>query len=191
MEEILHQLVDRLSHCFQGFRHTTWWFGISSISSLSICVFNNPSQDCVRIFAFPMLVTLRCCWTWPLFSYKSGANLPEVRTENVILASQMCPSLSKHSSWISQFQPLSLKKWWGTEKTTSYWCKKCFLGEGCWDILNTRSIQLLGYPYSLFILMKTSNPWFQEISNSIHWTDPWLWFPQNARSQFTLHGVRW
>ena len=34
MEEILHQLIDRLSHNLQGFVHTRWLFGISSINSM-------------------------------------------------------------------------------------------------------------------------------------------------------------
>ena len=34
MEEILHQLIDRLSHYLQGFIHPRWLFGISSINSI-------------------------------------------------------------------------------------------------------------------------------------------------------------
>ena len=35
MEEILHQLIGRLSHYLQGFIHSRWLFGISSINSIS------------------------------------------------------------------------------------------------------------------------------------------------------------
>ena len=34
MEEILHQLVDSLSHYLHGFRHTRWLFGSSSINTI-------------------------------------------------------------------------------------------------------------------------------------------------------------
>ena len=33
MAEILHQLIDSLSHYLQGFIHPRWLFGISAINS--------------------------------------------------------------------------------------------------------------------------------------------------------------
>ena len=125
----------------------------------------------------------------PLFSYKSGANLPEVRTGKCHPGFSMGPSLSKHSSWISQFQPLSLKNDEGQKKpqvidarSVSWaraagisWIHEVF---SCWDILIVYS-----FWWKLPTLGSKKSP-----TGSI---DPWFWFPQKARSQFTLHGVRW
>ena len=44
MDEILHQVVDSLSHYLQGFRHTRWLFEISSINS------RNEDPDYVSYF---------------------------------------------------------------------------------------------------------------------------------------------
>ena len=101
----------------------------------------------------------------------------------------MGPSLSKHSSWISQFQPLSLKNDEGQKKpqvidarSVSWaraagisWIHEVF---SCWDILIVYS-----FWWKLPTLGSKKSP-----TGSI---DPWFWFPQKARSQFTLHGVRW
>ena len=92
------------------------------------------------------------------------------------------------SSWISQFQPLSLKNDEGQKKpqvidarSVSWaraagisWIHEVF---SCWDILIVYS-----FWWKLPTLGSKKSP-----TGSI---DPWFWFPQKARSQFTIHGVR-
>ena len=70
MEEILHQLVGRLSHYLRGFIHPRWLFGISSMNSIVGCyhyVVLHPFLDLQGrlITLTPILQSLRGLTDWP------------------------------------------------------------------------------------------------------------------------------